>query len=280
MKNKIKITASLMLALPLLAGQNAPVGVVQQVLPAAQAVAGVSTPGNPPVGAVASALAGNAAASAIPAANANGAVVALPATNASTPVPVTGAPAVQTAAGATIVTNNTTVPSTSAPAANTTADQSVDKKFLVSVDVVQKALDDATAFVPIIRIDGKDRAVCFAGAKGAENVGYFMPGEALSDPATTCVSMVPSTKSPQSVVDLSVISGLVSTTPIQWGALAETKPDQIWFVRQQVGVCSTRGADGKVSGIGSFDLADPSKSCYLNDRVASLNDPDIVVMLK
>ncbi|CAO4844028.1 MAG: hypothetical protein CNLJKLNK_00310 [Holosporales bacterium] len=265
MKNKIKITAYLLLALPLFAGQSAPAGVVQQVLPTNAGAAS----------SVVSGLTG----SSVPATGTNGTVIS-PAVNGAVPTPVSGAPAAQAVASGTSAANSAPAGSAGAPAANATADQSIDKKFLVPVDVVQKALDDATAFVPIVRVDGTDRAVCFAGAKGAENIGYFMPGEALADPATTCVTMVPSTKSVQKVVDPSVINGMVSTTPIQWGALSDAKPDQIWFVRQQVGVCSSRGADGKVSGVGSFDLADQSKSCYLNDRVASLNDPDIVVLLK
>lgn len=235
MKNKIKVTAFLLLALPLMAGQTTTVA----------APPSTSTDSNAAV------------------------------------VVANAAPGVVSGAAGTSTPNSASVASGASLAAqNTATEQPGEKKFLVSVDLVQKALDDATAFVPIFRIDGKDRAVCFAGAKGAELVGYFMPGEALSDPATTCLSMVPSTKSVQKVTDVSAISGMVSAVPIQWGVLAEIKPDQIWFSRQQIGVCSVRGADGKVSGIGSFDLVDQTKTCYLNDRVASLNDPDIVVMLK
>ena len=189
--------------------------------------------------------------------------------------PVPGANAIPSVVGAPGV-----APVATSPSASGSEAPSVDKKFLVSIDITQRALDDATAFVPVVAIDGKDRAVCFAGQKGAELPGYVIPGEQLADPASTCVVLDPVTKAVQKITDATQISGQVSTVPLQWSALKDATPQQLWFVRQQVGVCSSRDKAGKISGVGAFDLNDQNKACYLNDRVATLNDSDIVVLLK
>lgn len=226
----------------------------------------------------------NGMAPAAPAAPATPVLTPTPASNAIPVVSPAGVapavPVVPPVAGAVSPVSPSTPVAANTPTATGVETPSIDKKFLVPIDVTQKAVDDATAFVPSASVDGKERAVCFAGAKGAELPGYFLPGEQLSDPATTCVVLDPASRTVQKNVDASQIMGFVSTTPLQWSTLQDAKPDQIWFVRQQMGVCSSRDKDGKLSSVGSFDLNDPNKACYLNDRIAGLADRDIVVLLK